>query len=363
MHQFLKKYLLLLVALVFIGQGCVSLSGDKGPNTSGPAGVFISTDKGEDWQHLTALPEADGIKSIANVSVYKIYEDPQDVNTMYLATRGQGLYYTYDNGKTWQRPNNAVLQNSFIYGVAVHPKDKCTIFVTNGTQVFRSNDCSRSWEEVYRESRSGVGVTSLSFEQFAPHRLYMLEDNGDLLQSLDGGQSWTIVQRFLGEPVHVETNKFEQGTIYITTRNKGIYRSKDAGASWTNIYEQFNEFSGADEYRGFVMHPSKRGVLFWLSTYGILYSLDSGDTWQAIDLITPPGSVNIYAFAVNPKNDQEMFYTATLKDLSRSTFYRSIDGGVNWTTKKLPSGQVPLILHPHMTEDYLYLGFAIPPQK
>ncbi len=359
----LKRWSLFFIALLFIGQGCVSLGGSNNAKTSGPAGVFISVDKGEAWTHLTSLPEADGIKNIGTVSVYKLFDDPQDPNTMYLATRGQGLFYTYDNGKTWQRPNNTVLQNAFIYGVAVHPKDKCTIFVSNGNQVFRSNDCSRSWEEVYRESRAGVSVASIAFEQFSPNRLYMLENNGDVLQSLDGGQSWSVIKRLDGTPVHIETNKLEENTLYVTTRDEGIYRSKDAGANWTQIKDQFNKFNDAQEYRGFVMHPSKRGVLFWLSTYGILYSLDSGDTWQNITLITPPGSVNIYAFAVNPKNDQEMFYTATLKDLTRSTFYKSIDGGKNWTTKKLPSGQVPIILRPHLTADYIYLGFAVPPQK
>lgn len=357
-----KRLLILGALVVFMGAGCVSFGGNQ-PTTAGAAGVFVSTDKGENWKSLAALPEADGVKSIADANVYRFYDDPQDPHAVYLTTRATGMYYSYDDGRTWHRPGDANLQAGFIYSVAVHPKDKCTIYATNGTQVFRSNDCNRSYEEVYRESRGGVTIQSLQFDRAEPYKLFMGENNGDLLQSMDGGKSWTVINRFSSQLVHIETDKLKPGTVFVITRDQGLYRSTDSGQTWTPLVEQFKDFSGGLEYRGFIMHPTKPGVMYWLSTYGILYSTDSGDSWKPIELITPPGSVNIYAFAVNPRNDQEMYYTATLKDLSRSTFYRSIDGGKNWTTKKVPSGQVPIVLRVHPELDYLYLGFAIPPKK
>lgn len=357
-----KNLIMVMSMLIFVGQGCVSLGGNK-VVTEGSAGVFVSTDKGENWTPLTALPEADGVKSIATANVYRIQEDPQDPGAMYLLTRDQGMYYTYNEGRVWQRPAEPLLQSGFIYSVAVHPKDKCTIFATNGNQVFRSSDCNRTYEEVYRESRSGVTIQSLKFENGEPFKLLMAENNGDLLQSMDSGKSWTVINRFGSQIVHIEADKLKSGQMYVITRDQGLSRSVDGGQTWVSLGEKLKEYSGGLEYRGFVLHPTKANVIYWLSTYGILYSTNAGDSWQPIDLITPPGSVNIYSFAVNPKNDQEMYYTATLKDFSRSTFYRSIDGGKNWTTKKLPSGQIPITLKPHLEKDYLYLGFAIPPKK
>lgn len=358
-----KSLVIMMSMLLLVGQGCVSLGGGNNVTTEGVAGVFVSTDKGENWSHLTALPEADGVKSLADANVYRMFEDPQDPNAMYLTTRGQGMYYTYDDGRTWQRPADANLQSGFVYSVSVHPKDKCTIYATNGNQVFRSTDCSRTYEEVYRESRSGVMIQALRFEYAEPYRLFMGENNGDLLQSMDGGKSWTVTERFQNELAHIEADRTTIGQIYAITRDSGLYRSTDSGATWVSLADNLKDYSGSLEYRGFVMHPTKPNVIYWVSTYGILYSTNAGDTWQPIDLITPPGSVNIYAFAVNPKNDQEMYYTATLKDFSRSTFYRSIDGGKNWTTKRLPTGQVPITMRTHPVKDYLYLGFAIPPKK
>ena len=79
-------------------------------------------------------------------------------------------------------------------------------------------------------------------------------------------------------------------------------------------------------------------------------------------LITAPGGANIYGFAVNPQNDNEIYYTATIG--TRSTFYKTADGGQNWVTKKLPSGQVPTVLRVHPSNpNMLYLGLTIPPSK
>jgi photosystem II stability/assembly factor-like uncharacterized protein len=362
MHtSIIRRFGFLASLLVLVGAGCVSFSG--GSTSSAPAGVFVSSDKGESWEHLVTLPEADGIKNIGNLSLYRVFEDPQDPNTMYVGTRGQGMYYTYDNGFTWQKPNFAPLNTGFIYSVAVHPKDKCLIFATNGNQVFKSVDCSRTWAEVYRDGRSGIRAVSLAFANHAPYTLYMAQSGGDLVTTNDAGASWTTVQRFGLNIAQIVSDKFQPNRLYLTTRDSGLHRSDDAGSSWTDLTAQLSDISGAIEYRGFVQHPTKQHTIYWLSTYGIIYSTNAGETWNAVDLISAPGSVNIYGFGVNPKNDSEMYYTATLKDLSRSTFYKSIDGGVNWTTKKMPSSQVPTVLRVHPIEGYIYLGFTIPPEQ
>ncbi|PKM87849.1 hypothetical protein CVU83_02450, partial [Candidatus Falkowbacteria bacterium HGW-Falkowbacteria-2] len=53
--------------------------------------------------------------------------------------------------------------------------------------------------------------------------------------------------------------------------------------------------------------------------------------WENIKLITPEKDAIINAVAVNPKNSQELFY------VTNTTFFRSLDGGVTWTSKKLPT--------------------------
>lgn len=360
--HFLFRSLILSSLVLLAGAGCVSFSSTD-PSTSGPAGVFVSSNGGDAWQQLAAFPQATGVQSIAGVSVYRIFDDPQDPDTMYLTTRGQGMFYTYDNGNTWQRSSFLPLQNGFVYAVAVHPKDKCLLFATNGTQVFKSTDCSRTWDEVYREGRTGVNISSLAFSFNSPYEIYIAEGNGDILRSADGGQSWTTVVRYGSGVVRIEADRLTPDRLYLITKENGLYRSDDKGQTWSDLTNNMQGISGAKEYRSFLQHPKKPNIIYWVSTYGIIYSLDAGQNWRIVDLITAPGSVNIYGFSINPSNDKEMFYTATEKDLSRSTFYKTIDGGVNWTTKKMPTSQIPTFMRVHLDKGYIYVGFSIPPKK
>lgn len=360
MRSSLLRTGILTAALLFVGAGCVSFNSNE-VRTTGDAGMFVSTDKGESWQAIAQMPGLSGVESLSKVSVFRLTQDPQDAKAIYWASRGNGLFYSYDDGRAWQKPDGPVA-TGFIYSVAVHPKDRCTIYATNGKNVFKSIDCNRTWESVYRESRGDVIIRSIAINPNPPHQIFLAEKNGDLLQSSDLGASWNVVRRFNTNLGEVYTDPLQPGTLYVATLKKGLFRSNDMGTTWTDLSPSLEEFTSGLDFRRFYIHPEKAGVLYWISQYGILVSEDGGDGWAAMDLINPPGSANIYGFAINPDNDKEIYYTASIE--GRSTLYRSIDGGASWITRKLPSGQLPtaLRLHPDNT-DWLYLGFTIPPQQ
>lgn len=350
----------LLASLVLLlGQGCLSVTDNTATQTAGPAGIFVSTDGGENWKAISTLPGAEGNKSLTSVSVYRLVEDPQDPNALYWASRGNGLFFTYDNGRSWQQAPDPV-SSGFIYSVTVHPADKCTLYSTNGARIFRSTDCTRSWTEVYRES-TGDRIMTVAVNPFPPHQLYAGKSSGSILQSTDSGVSWHVMSSFRTPKIlDIFTSPYEEGTLYVATQQKGLYRSKDGGSNWVSLTAGLEAFPGVNEYRRFLIYPTTPGLLFYVSTYGILRSTDGGDSWNPIELIHPPGSARIYGFAVNPKNAQEIYYTATID--SRSTLYKSVDGGQSWITERLPSGQIPTVLRIHPEDGWLYAGFTIPPQ-
>lgn len=354
-----SRFLLVPLVLLFGGQGCLNVGGDTAPATVGPAGFFVSSDRGDSWQAISNFPTVEGVKSLQGVNVYRFFTDPQDPHALYWASREHGLFYSYDDGTEWRRaapPLNA----GFVYSVAVHPRDKCTIYAATGDIVYRSDDCSRSWKESYRESRGGVQIRSVAVDPFQPHFVYVLLTNGDLLRSVDYGGSWQVLSRFIGRGEQVVLSPIEPGLIFVVMRDSGLYRSVDNGQIWDRLDETLTEFPRALEYRRFALHPTEPGTLYWISTYGILVSVDFGNSWKPVRLITAPGSADIYGFAVNPKNPKEMYYTTTI--VNRSTLYRTDDGGVSWETKKMPSGQIPVLLFVHPEHATLYLGFTIPLQ-
>lgn len=354
-------FISVLTLLVTLGAGCVGFGGSA---PAGPMGVFRSVDKGDSWAQSNVFPTISGIKSLAGIKVFRIFTDPSDPNALYLATRGQGLYYSYDKGSSWQVA--APMQGRYIYALAVDPTDKCTIIVSDGTNMFRTNDCSRTWKTIYTESR-GQRIVAIGFDYGKHTTVYAALFGGEVLKSLDTGDSWRSIKNFKTNLAHLATDPLTPGRIYVAGANSGFTRSDDGGASWVSLSSGLQNFNDSLYFYRLVLHPSKKNTLYWVSKYGIVHSDNAGASWTEVKLLSPPGSVNIYAFAVNPANPKEMYYVGTVLGEgtdSRSTFYKTTDGGNNWVTKKLPTNTIPvaMIIHPLETNT-LFMGFTIPDSK
>ncbi len=357
-----KTSLLLLaltVGLLTTGAGCLQFGATQ---SQGPMGMYQSSDKGETWKQAAALPTVSGVQSIAGIKVYRLHTDPSDPKAIYLASRGQGLYYSYDNGTSWQVV--PAMSGKFIYGLVVNPKDKCNIFVSDGQHIFKTEDCSRTWTNVYTEERPDQRVVSMAIDFGATSTIYAAELGGDILVSNNLGRSWRVTQRFGTQLQYLVADQFNPGRVYVAAYTKGIYRSDDNGSNWKDMSAGLDGYADANKFYRLVLNPGKKDSLFWISKYGILRSDDAGTTWTDLKLITPPGSVNIYAFDINAKNQNEMYYTGTILGENnvhvRSTFYKTTDGGKNWVTKKLPSNSIPVsvLINPEK-DSVVSMGFSI----
>lgn len=362
MHKKFFSLGFLLSILLLIGAGCIS----SGSKAAGPMGMYRSLDKGENWQAIQALPTTKGVQSLAGLKVFRIFTDPSDVNALYVGSRHQGLFYSYNRGDAW-RAAGGPLVNKFIYALSVDPKDKCTIFVSDGPIIYRTTDCLRTFEIVYTEQREGVRLAAIAVDPFDSNIVYGALTGGsvgDILVSTNGGRNWRVVVRFNKVIRDLQADLLQPGRLYVATQNQGLFRSSDRGNTWIEATSALQNFSESLTFYRLLVHPSKKDSLFWVSKYGILRSNDAGATWQDLELITAPGSVNIYTFAVNPQNEKELYYTGTTLGEGnkpvRSTFYKSADAGKTWVTKKLPTNTIPVALH-IFPEDpkILFLGFTL----
>ncbi|MFB6226631.1 MAG: WD40/YVTN/BNR-like repeat-containing protein [Candidatus Paceibacteria bacterium] len=358
MKKRLARFSLILLTVIFLGASCSLGPQTNDKKTSGPSGMFVTTDNGETWNQISKLMTADGIQNIQNVGVYRVFKDPQDPDALYWASRGNGLYYSYNKGQAWQKATGP-LEGKFVYNVAIHPEDKCTIFATDGLNVYRSNDCSRSWEQVHKEDRQRARINTLAFQQSEPYKLFLGKKNGDLLATSNFGTSWNVIKRFDASIAEIYTDKQHPKSIFIASQQKGLFRSKDLGKSWVSLRKTMEDYAQALDFHRAVVYPGSSNKIFWASKYGLLVSEDQGDSWEPIELVTSPGSADIWGLAVNPQNDSDIYYTATVQN--RSTFYFSKDGGQSWSTKELPTGQLPVSLKVHNEDpSIIYAGFMNP---
>lgn len=355
-----KKILtfLVLASLTLGGASCISFTSST---ETGPMGMFRSVDKGEKWTQASVYPTSQGVKSLSGVKAYRIFEDPSDNNAWYLGTRESGLFYTYNNGDTWQ--SVPFFSGKFIYALAVDPKDKCTIYASDGSHVYKTDDCTRNWTQVFFEERPGERFVSLDVDP-NDGTIWGAEIGGDVVVSHDNGRSWTVVKRFAFKLQDLVVDKSMPGRVYVASQRDGLYRSDDGGMNWTDLRKSMENFKDSKTFYRLQLNPAQQNSLFWICKYGILRSDDAGATWTELKLLTPPGSVVIYSFALNTKDQNEIYYTGTIlgeKDAHvRSTFYKSVDSGATWVTKKLPTNTIPVALKIHQeNSDMLLMGFTL----
>lgn len=345
-----KFLVLILLATVFIA-GCTIRIGSSGG--SGVTGVFKSFDKGNTWVEKNLFFHSNGLGSINRVNVINLTFDPQDRLAIYLAADGSGLLFSYDGANSWQKAKQ--VGDGRILSVAVDPKNKCVIYATFANTILKTVDCSRGWSEIYIDTRADKAVTALALDSFNNLVVYAGNSAGDILKSSDGGINWRVIHR-IDNPIKKILIDFNDTRIlYVASQNRGIFKTTNAGTSWAEINDGLRQYSGAFEYKDLIFDLTLPDALLLIAKYGLLKTEDGGRTWQAISLITPPASTDIFAVAISPVNNQEIYYATA------STFYKTVDGGKNWITKRLPSNaRASYLAVDPLDPNVLYLGLANP---
>lgn len=356
------KFIAILTMLMTMGAGCISFNSNTTVAT--PMGMFRSMDKAETWTQINSYPTSQGVKSLSGVQISRFFFDPSDPNALYMGTRGQGLYYSYDKGDTWRYADS--LGQRFITTLAVDPQNKCVIYAADQTlHMFKSTDCSRSWTQIYSDVRSDVWVVALSVDT-KNRRIYAALRSGELMVSADAGASWQLIHRFRTQLAYMVVDPKNPDRVYVASPSGGMARSDDAGQTWISLADGLDKYNDAKTFYRMVLHPTDPDTLFWISKYGILKSTDAGKTWNNLNVITAPGSVTVYAFALNPKNANEIYYVGSVigNGAARSSLYKTSDGGNKWVSKKLPSAALPVYMAVNPADgNQVYLGYMAVPKQ
>lgn len=337
MRQHFSLAGLVIAALVLSG-GCISFNGGDGGPSGTDGGVFKSTDAGNSWVQKVAIATADGSTlSFSGADVLQIVQDPQDPQAVYAATLNNGLLYTYNGGESWNFVRDFARQT--VADVAVSYDDKCTLYAAVGNKIFKSDDCSRNWQEVYFDTRTDVLITNVETEWFNDNVIYAGTNTGEVLKSSDFGRSWQTIKRIQGgfvREIMIDAN--DSRIVYVAT-DKGLFRTPNGGVDWSDDSEEtsinlaLREFPNALKIEDIDQDVHNRGTIILATQFGLLRSKDAGQSWEEIPLITPAGGAAIESLAVDPANGNIIYYG------TNTTLYKTVNGGRDWTSQKLPTGR------------------------
>lgn len=349
----LKKNILfisLLVAVALIFSGCINASKNKNDISGIDGGVFKTVSKGQIWAQKNLIPTNTGKPlTLANANYSVLEIDPNDHNAVYYGAVGNGLFYTYDAGNNWHKASG--LGNITARAIDIDKNDKCNIFVAGTNRIFRTIDCSRTWERIYVDNQAAALVDAILIDHFDGNNVFITVSRGDLIKSVDQGDSWQTIYRFKKRITKLEMDPSDSRVMYAIIDNSAIYKSVDSGVSWESFDEALKEFKLESIVRELLLFKENPKLMFIATQKGILRSDDSGITWKQIELIPPEKNAAIESIAVNPQNAEEIYY------ISGNTFYRSIDGGANWTPSKITTTRTgkKLIVDP-VDSRIIYLG-------
>ena len=315
-------------------------------------GVFKSVDSADSWQQKTDVCALeDEVRALGRVDVNALVFDPQDNNTIYLGSMKQGLFVSFNAAQSWQKIRT--FPKGEIRSIAVHPESKHIICVAVDNQVFKTSDSGRTWQIIYLEATPKVIINYVAIDPSAPQRIYLGLSDGRLIRSEDKGFSWATINNFENGIGEILINAHNSERIYVSTSQKGIFRSDNRGLDWVSLSESFKDYSGAQAVSKIIFQSYEPEVLISANDYGLLRTNDSGKTWTEYKLLTDYGKVDIVSFAVFRQDPNTIHYIASNKNI----IFQSLDGGLNWTPKSVPTKNElhQLIIDP-FNPNILYLG-------
>ena len=334
----------LVAVSAFVLSGC-SLSLPV-PGVSSGGSIWKSFDNGQTFVPKVTVDEK---RKISSADVLTFVVDPRSPETIYLGTVGSGLFKTADGGEHWEPLIFPPLKN---YGLVLGRDNSAQVYasgVYDGiAKMYRSDDAGRNWKEIYTEPGKGTVITALGTSPDIPDVLYAGTSAGVIIKSINGGATWDNIGVADGPVTKI---LFEKGTpekVLLLVFNKGIDISTDGGKTWSDDVENSlvsgqarerrterissarnSEAKNPDGITTAVIDPSVSGTLYAGAKNGVFRSRDSGQTWEALDIIESSKKFPVRAIAINPANTDEIVYAAG------NAFYRSVDGGVKWATTQL----------------------------
>ena len=314
-------------------------------------GVFLAEHNGGEYEPRPLGLEGRGI-------VRWIVADPSDPGRAWAATERAGVWRTDDGGGSWAEKNEGLVYKHCL-SLALHPATGDLYVGTEPACIFRSTDGGESWVELETLRRLGTRkdwtfpgppyvahVRGIGLSASDPDVVFGAVEEGWLVRSSDGGESWVNIKEGTEFDSHTVTVLPDGGTV-VSASGHGLYRSTDGGETFAQ-----SDAGIVHPYLiNVAVHPDRPDVLFTAGAEvpppgwrrpegagaGFYRSEDGGESWTRLtgglpERIGPaPRSI-----AVDPASPETVFV-----GLNDGALWASRDGGEGFS--RIASGLPPIV--------------------
>lgn len=283
-------------------------------------GVFVSEDDGQSWSLL---------EGARGRSVRAIAQSAKDPNALAVAAR-DGVYYTTDRGKTWERitPANDPELKGF-HSVAIDPRDAKIIYMGTHHLPWKTTDAGKTWKLAASKERGMIDdsdIFAIHIDQSNPDIVLMSACSG-IYRSRDASETWSKIQGipYTSRRTHVIYQHPTRPEVIFAGTTEGLWLSTDNGKpdSWRRMT------SPRLVINTIAIHPDRPDrVLLGADDIGVLISVDGGESYEGSNA----GFINRQVRAViADKAERGRVYAGVIFDRASGGLFISQDGGVTWS--------------------------------
>jgi photosystem II stability/assembly factor-like uncharacterized protein len=325
-------------------------------------GVYISYDRGANWEFLPNLPIAQFYAIGVDMrKPYWIYGGLQDngswgvpsatrdvrgitINDWIRVGGGDGFYCQPDPSDPttlfvemqYGRLQRVNLANGAVTGISpAAPKGQPPyrfnwntplllsphnprIVYYGGNYLFRSLNRGENWEIISPEltATSRGSLTTIAESPRRAGVLWTGSDDGRVCLSRDGGRTWTdVTARIPGLPpaghvTRIEASPFDAATAFLSVdRHRQedyrpyVYVTSDFGETWKALHETLPQEGPVHVVR---QDPRNPQLLYVGTEFGLFVSLDAGKDWLPVRQLPP---VAVHDLVVHPRDPELVIAT------------------------------------------------------
>ncbi|CDF79828.1 glycoside hydrolase (GHnc), partial [Formosa agariphila KMM 3901] len=215
-----------------------------------------------------------------------------------LTKGGLGFYRSFDGGYTWELSNKGFHPKASVRRIKLDPKNPSTIYAAlndNSGGLYKSTNKGSFWEKM--KIPSEIKAVNNVFIDRNSHNIYIATgrrtgtyEEGGVRRSKNDGESWDKIFKapFVWQ---VETSPIDEDLIVISVagqarhianefKNPGIYLSKDGAESWTKINKGLGQPNKMVDVKP---DPYNKNVLWsagWGSGWFITYLNGYAEGWM-----------------------------------------------------------------------------------